>query len=247
MAECILGIMDRQHSPPGAPSSTTQQERKAPKRRAGDRAGLDLAQIIAAARSIEPAALSMQAVATALGVDRKALNHHVGGRDALLEMVALQTLESSVEFGGVEACDDWKEACFAYGVGYAEGMSALGLLATYVPAGHPSAARKFLRPTEALLSKLLLAGFSDEQAQRLLAMLASLCLTWARDVVEKRGGGEPRSRQLKEALSQVVRGTLPNLSRISLQSVSTYDRAQLNFTLEVLISGAGSLLLEGKR
>ncbi|GIM93444.1 hypothetical protein [Paractinoplanes toevensis] len=47
-----------------------------------------------AARDMDPATLTMQAVAERLGVDRKALNYHVTDRDGLLELVAQETLSS---------------------------------------------------------------------------------------------------------------------------------------------------------
>lgn len=43
--------------------------------------------IFAAARTIAPEALNMQKVADVLGVDRKALNYHVGDGDGLRQLV----------------------------------------------------------------------------------------------------------------------------------------------------------------
>lgn len=59
---------------------------RATRRRQGVKAGLDLSKILSAASSIPVEDLTMQAVADRLGVDRKAVNHHVSDRETLIRL-----------------------------------------------------------------------------------------------------------------------------------------------------------------
>ena len=54
----------------------------------GERAGLDLDQIVETAKSFEVEKLTMQSLARAMNVDRKALNYYVKDREALLTILS---------------------------------------------------------------------------------------------------------------------------------------------------------------
>lgn len=70
------------------------------RRSRGVRAGLDRRQIIDAARTLDPGAVTMQAVADVLGVDRKAVNHHVSDRETLLGLVAVDAFSEHFRLSG---------------------------------------------------------------------------------------------------------------------------------------------------
>src|ERR1700759_3393894 len=95
------------------PSRSKAQERGV-RRTRGERAGLDIKTIIEAARTLEPEAITMQAVADPLGVDRSALNYYVTGRNALLELVAADAFSTHASQIEVPSDDGWQAACRAY-------------------------------------------------------------------------------------------------------------------------------------
>ena len=74
-------------------------------------------------------ALTMQAVAEALGVDPKALNYHVGDREGLRGLVALDVFET--ELGRVElpADGDWRVVTRSYAAALRDAFTQLGVLA----------------------------------------------------------------------------------------------------------------------
>ncbi|GEB95603.1 hypothetical protein [Microbacterium lacticum] len=56
----------------------------------------------------------MQEVANALGVDRKALNHHVTDRESLLELLAIDAFRTRFAEADVDLGDTWQDACRTY-------------------------------------------------------------------------------------------------------------------------------------
>jgi TetR/AcrR family transcriptional regulator, tetracycline repressor protein len=208
----------------------------------GSRAGLDLDRIVAAARSLGPDEVTMQAVADRLGVDRKAVNHHVGDRENLLRMVALDTF--SVNFSAVEiaARSRWEDACRTYAAGLVDSLIATGGLLNHLPLEDPLVTR-FLDPTEALLATWVQAGLDIGTAQRSIVLLTAICTAFARDVLRAAQEAErPRVRILRTVLSGRDTGQYENLARISADPVDTYDQAQLDFSIDVFIRGAQALL-----
>ncbi|WP_188399003.1 TetR/AcrR family transcriptional regulator C-terminal domain-containing protein [Microbacterium aerolatum] len=208
----------------------------------GVHAGLTLDRIIAAARSMTPDELSMQALARRLGVDRKAINHHVSDRDTLLGMVAMDAFATS--FSAVEIAHqaDWEEACRTYAFGFTDSAIATGVLADRIRLTDPYVTQ-ILEPTEAVLQKMVEAGFDDESAMRTLSLLTNICLAYARDVViELRSGVTPRTEILRGALEQRDAAKFPTLARIAELTVTTYDRRQLEMSVELFIAGARDAL-----
>src|SRR3984885_15362531 len=70
--------------------------------------------ILAAARTITPEALTMQKVADALGVDPTALNYHVGDRDGLRQLVALDVFAAELRRVEIAGGGDWRDVVRAY-------------------------------------------------------------------------------------------------------------------------------------
>lgn len=208
----------------------------------GKRAGLDLSQIVKAARSIDVDKLSMQSLADALNVDRKALNYHVKDRQSLLQLVAKDAF--SCRFVGTEVANapDWQEACRSYARKFTDGVLSLGDLSEHLWFGESLTAWS-LEPVEALFGQLFAAGFRDETATRLVTLLATICLGHARDIIQAQNDSErPRPRFLKAALDAVDTSEFENLRRISKLNIDTYNDNQINFSLDLFVQGAEAIL-----
>jgi AcrR family transcriptional regulator len=211
----------------------------------GTRAGLNLGRIVEAARSIDPDTLTMQALADQLGVDRKALNHHVSDRDTLLGLVALDSFAATFSGFDLTAHSDWRDACRAYAYGITESVVAAGALAGHLRLDDALATR-VLETTEVVLAKLVQAGFDDATAVRLLALLSNICLSFARDVTFlSRSGQRPRPLLLRESLTAHEPAVFENLARIAADPVDTYSREQLELSIRVFLLGAEGLLERG--
>jgi TetR/AcrR family tetracycline transcriptional repressor len=212
------------------------------KRRArGKHAGLDLARIVEAARSLDPDTLTMKAVADQLGVDRKAIHHYVNDREALLGLLAVDTFSARFSAVQISAHSQWQEACRSYALGVTDSAIAVGVLTEHLLLDKLLATR-FLDTTEAVLKKLIEAGFDDEAAVRSLAMLTNICVGYARDAgLAARNVERPRRSLLREALNERSPQVFENLARIAVSPVDTYDRRQLELSIEVFLRGAAAL------
>ncbi len=102
----------------------------APRRGRGRPPRIDQKQIVAAARAIAPGALTMQAVADALGVDRTTLHYYVGDRDGLLELVVADLFDSELRSLKLPENASWQEVLRAYGSAIRQGVLKLGLTTT---------------------------------------------------------------------------------------------------------------------
>ena len=217
-------------------ASKVQSRITARRRSRGERAGLDIPRIIEAARSLDPEAVSMKAVADILGVDRSALNHHVSGRDALLEFVAADAFSAHAATIEIPPTDGWQAACRSFAVGFTDALVATG---RYVEFFRPSVGLVpgLLSPAEAVLRALVRAGVDDEVASRCLGALSNICLGFARDVVLSTNAGEhPRARQVRIAVAAHDE-RFENVSRIASGAYDLCDRKQLEFTVDVFIGG----------
>ncbi|MFE5291381.1 TetR/AcrR family transcriptional regulator C-terminal domain-containing protein [Isoptericola sp. NPDC056618] len=220
--------------------------RGATRRAIGVRAGLTLPKIVDAARSLDPDALTMQALADHLGVDRKALNHHVSDRDTLLALVALDTFSSTFSAVEIAAHAGWQDACRSYARGFTESAIAAGVLAERIRLTD-AYVTKVLEPTEAVLQTMVAAGFDDETAMRTLSALTNICLAYARDVVlATRSNTSPRTAILRDALAQRDADKLPTLARIAELPVTTYDQTQLDLSIDTFIAGAEARQRNGR-
>jgi TetR/AcrR family transcriptional regulator, tetracycline repressor protein len=218
----------------------------AERRGVGKRAGLDLARVVAAARSLDPGEVTMQAVADKLGVDRKALNHHVSDRENLLALVALDAFSTS--FSTVQIGDDtpWQDACRAYAMGITDGVIAAGALAGHLSLGNLVLTR-VLETLETVLQKLTAAGFDDETALRCVSLLSNICMGYARDTVLASSTGErPRPRLLRDALTERDPDSFETLTRIAAAGSDTYDKKQLELSIDVFLRGTEALLFNRK-
>ena len=210
-------------------------------RRRGKRAGLDVQQIIAAARTLPSEELSMQSLADALKVDRKALHYHVKDRQSLFELLAHDAFSRQLVQTRVSEASDWKEACRIYARDLTASAAALAELVDYLWFGDLMNDLP-LESIETLFGLLNTASFTDEEAIRLMTVLATLCLGHARDLAQARKEeARTRTRLLRSALNAQSASEFPNLKRISSRNVDTYSAEQLTFSVELVLAGADSL------
>lgn len=124
-------------------------------------------------------------------------------------------------------------------------MIATDALAEHLRLDHALLA-KLGAPTEAVAKKLTEAGFDDESALRVLALLSNVCMAYAQDVVfVSRSGERPRRLMAREALSGHER-EFENFARMVDLSIDTYDRKQLEMSVEILLHGIEAVLLRGR-
>ncbi|WP_225102473.1 TetR/AcrR family transcriptional regulator C-terminal domain-containing protein [Streptomyces sp. CoH27] len=220
----------------GASSSGARRTR-------GRRAGIDLPRIIEAARSLDADTVTMQAVADKLGVDRKAVNHHVSDRESLLRLLALDSLSRSSSAVEIPAEASWQEACRIYATAFTESLIAADALAEHLMPDD-SLYAPFIEPAEALAGKLTKAGFDDEAAVRSLALLTNLCWAYARDAIHvSRSGERLRPRLTRELVADRDPEAFEHLARIVERGVDTYDVHQLELSIEVFVRGIEAVLL----
>ena len=72
----------------------------------------------------EPGAITMQAVANVLGVDRSAINNHVANKEALLMDVALDVFAEAFAAVRIDAPRSWQDVCRQYARGFADSVIA---------------------------------------------------------------------------------------------------------------------------
>lgn len=212
-----------------------------PRRGRGSRAGLTRERILDAARGMDPGTLTMQAVADALGVDRKALNYHVRDRESLLELVAVDALLTRFAAIEVDPDDDWRAASRAWATGMRDSVVATGALVsefrftTQYELG-------VVGPAESVLEKLLAAGFDPETAARGMHLLSTIAIGFGHDLVlNAREGGHPQISELRRALQEST-GGYEALRHVLDIRIDTYDDAQFEFDLAAFFARMEALL-----
>ncbi|MEU9063630.1 hypothetical protein AB0D13_33410 [Streptomyces sp. NPDC048430] len=184
----------------------------------------------------------MQAVADKLGVDRKAVRHHITDRETLLRHMAVDALfENSADIDIPDDCS-WQEACRLYARAIADGVIAIAMLAGHLRLGRELGA-KLGNPTEVVAKKLTEAGFDDESALRSLALLTNICMSYAQDAVHVSRSGERPRRLLSRKTLDGREQELETFARLVDLSIDTYGRSQLDMSVEVFIHGIEAVLL----
>ncbi|XVV38360.1 hypothetical protein ACQPXT_34410 [Streptomyces sp. CA-100214] len=208
----------------------------------GDKAGLDLAQILRVASDIAPADLTMQAVADRMGVDRKAVNHYVSDRKTLFRLVTAEAFKRSFLAAEISADGDWREGIRLYGHAIAKAVAALGPLAGEVRFSRPADA-VIIRNVESMLDRLLDAGFSLEVGHRALIMLTQLSFSHGEGFA-RMAHEDPRAREawLREVAHQISKEPTNHLSEMLGLVANPYDEQQLDLTIDIFIRG-----IEGMR
>ena len=213
----------------------------------GKRAGLDITQIVTAARSIGAANLTMQAVANALGVDRKTINHHVGDRRQLMRMAAISAFSERAMAWTIPEDAGWQEVCRVFSISVVDGLVAAGQFAAHVEADAELIAL-LVEPAELLAERMAAAGFDDETSVRCLAQITNICLSFAGDAITRsRSQGNSRPELLRHGLEIYRQKTghgaevHPHLGRIAAAGFDTYGREQFHLTIETFIAGTEAI------
>lgn len=223
------------------PPST--QSENIPQRGRGVKAGIDLARIVSVASSIAPDALTMQAVADRLGVDRKAVNHHVPDRETLLGLVAVEAFTRSFATVHIPDDCDWREASRIYGRGIASAVAALGPLARQARVG-VSGDALLLAATEALLAKLIDGGLDPETGLRAVSMLSDIGDAHGKGGAAMAGGSAgQRDQWLREVLDALPNTNPRYLGEAARSRIDTYDDRQLEVSIEIFIRGVEGLIV----
>jgi TetR/AcrR family transcriptional regulator, tetracycline repressor protein len=198
-------------------------------------------QIVAAARSVPREKLSMQAIADALGVDRKAVNYYVGDKEGLLNLVVADLFES--ELANVDLPNaDWQTVLRAWAHAFRDGVVQVGIPGTYVQL-HGMAGTTAMKLTERVLGSLFDAGFNEILARRGLTVISNVAMTRAHiDLLKARHGIYPQEAELTDVLAQTSLEQFPKIRRIlaSLENETADD--EFKFEIDVAIAGLEQLL-----
>jgi AcrR family transcriptional regulator len=193
--------------------------------------------IVSAARTLAPEQLTMQAVADALGVDPKALNYHVGDREALRELVAVDAFV--VELGRMEipTDGDWRDVLRCYAAALRDAHVSLGVLATYFRL--PASSLAALEPIEQVLQVLVEAGFSVDDAGRIRRLVSELGHAAGREAVFlSQSRGHPYVSEVATALDTAAAENFPLLRQVvAARDADPEDRQHLDFSLNAILSG----------
>lgn len=219
--------------PIGAPDAS--------RRGRGARAGLDVEVIVRAARGIAPEHLTMQRVADALGVDRKALNHHVTDRDSLLELLAIDAFRAHFAATDVDLGRTWQDACRAYGRAMWRSLVDTGPWLAHFRFTNPSHLA-IAGSAEIIAERLLAAGLDTVTVSRALHLLATLCRGFAEDaLVVGRDRSHPHVEDLRAALDETREGYRALRDLVDAR-VDNYGDAQFEFDLDAYIAGIERLI-----
>jgi TetR/AcrR family transcriptional regulator, tetracycline repressor protein len=216
--------------------SDTANEATAPRQR-GRPPRITRERILSAARTMAPEALTMQAVADVLGVDPKALNYHVGHRDGLRELVAVDAFAAELARVAIPTDGDWREVLRNYATALRDATVKIGVLATYFHL--PATGLGALEPVERVLQKLVDAGFSVADAGHILHLVSDLGHAAGREAVYLSQSREhPYVAELTTALRTAADDAFPLLRQVvGARTTDSGDGRQLDYAIDVIISG----------
>ena len=195
--------------------------------------------IVAAARSVATRDLTMQGVADALGVSRKALHYYVGDREGLLTLVVTDHFERELDRVELPWDDDWRAVLRAYAVAFRDGLVQVGVATDFTRLRGIGAAAA-LALADRVLDALLSAGFDPDTARHGLTAASNIAQSAAQSVAAQTATGMHRHRaQTSEALQHEPQDTYPALRTVLASAEAQVRDAerQFDFELDVLIGG----------
>lgn len=199
-------------------------------------------QIVAAAQGSAVGELTMQSVADALGVSRKALHYYVGDRQGLLTLVVLDRFERELRRVELPTDGDWRAVLRAYAHAFRDGMVEVGMQMStavdHTPFGAVGAVA-VLSLAERVLDALLTAGFDVDDARRALTAVADIAQTAAQNL--HTSVRDFHRAETQAALERSADGDYPALRRV-LASAPALDDGQFAFELDLAIAGLERLL-----
>ena len=190
------------------------------------------------------AGLTMQAVADALGVSRKALHYYVGDREGLLTLVVFELFDQQLNGVELPSDGDWRAVLSAYAVAYRDGLVEVGAVTDFTQL-HGLSVEAALALAERVLDALLTAGFDPDSARYGLTAASNIAQSAAQAIVAQTAAGEHRHRaQTSAALQREPHDTYPALRRVlaSADSQGHDAERQFEFELDLLIAGLDRLL-----
>ncbi|MEZ0050593.1 TetR/AcrR family tetracycline transcriptional repressor [Mycobacterium sp. MAA66] len=221
---------------PGEARAAASQNRR------GRPARISRDQIVSAALGVVPEPVTMQAVADALGVDRKSLNYHVGDRETLLSLMATAVFQSEFSRIPPPSQDDWRAVLRWFAETMRRAIRMFGINDTFPIEG--ALGLTSLHKAEYLLKTLVDAGFEVEQAARATNVVIELALTSARDSLLRAGNGKhPQRAEAIEAIGSANRTEFPLLFQNLVAMTAEFNEdAQWEFNLTVVFAGLTALL-----
>lgn len=202
-------------------------------------------QVVAAALDVAPGPVTMQAVADALGVDRKAVSYHVGDRESLLALMASTVFTS--EFARVPAPTqgDWRDVLSWYAHTIRRALIQLGIHDLFPLEGAIGVTA--LEQAEFVLESLVDAGFDVEQAGRAANIVVELAISAARDSLLRTGqSNHPQYEEAIGAMGSADGADFPLLIQVTLaMSAAQNVDAQFEFNLSVAFAGLATKLESG--
>lgn len=213
------------------------------RRRRGRPRQISRERIVSAARDLPPESLTMQAVAGVLGVDPKALNYHVGDRDGLRELVALDVFESELRRVELAADGDWRVVARSFAAAIRDAYLKVGILAAsfHLPAASGLGA---LAPVECLLQALVDAGLDAVQAGRALNQISETAYAAGRAaVLAAQNKVHPNVPEIADALEHAAEQDFSILRQVIDFTGADQDGTdQFEFSLAVVIAGLERML-----
>jgi TetR/AcrR family transcriptional regulator, tetracycline repressor protein len=203
---------------------------------------IDRNQVISAALSVVPGPVTMQAVADALGVDRKAVSYHVGDRETLLALMASTVFTSEFARVPPPTNGDWRDALAWYAHTIRRALTQLGIHDVFPLEGAIGVAA--LEQAEFVLGSLVKAGFDVEQAGRAANTVVELAISAARDTLLRAGqSNHPQYEEAIGAMGSTEGADFPVLTQVvvAMSAAQNVD-AQFEFNLSVVFAGLATRL-----
>ena len=185
----------------------------------------------------------MQAVADALGVDRKALHRYVGDRDGLLELVVTDVFETRLSGVVLPREGAWQDVLRAYVTAIRDGIVQSGSVRTqYRLTGVPGSASLAL--AERVLHVLVEAGFSVDDAGGILTFVGDVAFSAARNVLLAANASDhPQLPEVAHALESLPPEDFPLLGHvIERRYAHSPGEQDFELSLRIVIAGLERLL-----
>lgn len=216
---------------------TDTSEKGTSPRRRGRPPRIGPSQILEVAKTLPPESLTIQAIADALGVDRRAIGYHIDGREQLFGQVAASALASELAKVPVSPTAPWQDVVRQYAHAVRTSMLATGKLATYVRFD-TGGDTETLRAADRVFARLLAAGFSPEIAGRGLTMVVTLALAYVRDeIIANANGSHPQYVEVMAALAKPEADELPSLRAVVSSDGYISGVEMLDFGVTTILRG----------
>ncbi|MBN3511477.1 TetR/AcrR family transcriptional regulator C-terminal domain-containing protein [Mycolicibacterium septicum] len=198
--------------------------------------------ILAAARRLPPRALTMQAVADALGVDRKALHRYVGDKDGLLELVVADLFDAELKRIEVPSGIRWQELLAVYATAIRDGIVRSGSVQTHYRLSGPGGPAS-LALAERVLHALVEAGFDLGDAGGILTFVGDIAFSAARNAIVSGDIREhPQVPEVTGALNDLPATQFPLLREVTGTRRNRTPERDFDLDLRILIGGLEALL-----